>query len=121
MNIVIIVKRVGNHWYPDLKHDDPSDLLLPEKMNKLLTLLDKDNVGELHFLLAEVHSWLDSNTIQFQDDDMWRYLNTNDSFDLTVYIGDHDFEISSDLIDLFESQFNTNFYKNLYSIHFCIL
>lgn len=117
MNIVIIVKKVGNHWYPNLEHDDPSEIALSPKIDRLLTLLDKDHLGELHFVLSEVHSWLSINTIQFDDDDIWRYLNTNDDFDLTIYIGDHEFEVSSSLIDLFESQFNTNFHKNLYNIY----
>ncbi len=88
-------------------------------MEKLLTLWDKNNYGELHFLLSEVHTWLEENTIQFRDEDIRRYLTTDATFSMIIYIGDHEFEISSLLMDLFESQFNTNFHKTLYSINLC--
>ena len=95
--------------------------MLDPKIDKLLTLLDKYETGELHFLLSEVHSWIESNTIQFSDEDIWKWLNTDGDtvFTITAYIGDHEFEISTLLMDLFEKQFNTNFYKTLYSISLC--
>lgn len=117
MNIVITVKKIGNHWYPNIKHNDPVDIMLDSKIEKLLTILDKDNQCELHFLLSEVHSWLDDNTIQFNDKDIWKWLNTTIDFTITMYINDHSFEISTMLMDLFEEQFNTTFYKTLYSIN----
>lgn len=95
------------------------DLMLDRKMEKLLTLLDKSNTGELHFLLSEVHSWIDSNCIQFNDDDIWKWLNTDAVFPVRIYIGDREFEVSTLLMDLFETQFNTNFHKNYYKIEEC--
>ena len=95
------------------------ELMLDPKMEKLLTLWDKNNYGEFHFLLSEVHTWLEDNTIQFRDEDIRRYLTTDATFSMPIYIGDHEFEISTLLIDLFESQFNTNFHKTLYSINLC--
>lgn len=121
MNFLIKVKKVGNHWYPCLKHEDPMELMLDPKMDKLLTLLDKDNSEELHFLLSEVHTWLEPNTIQFRDEDIWNWLNTTLNFPVKIYIGDHEFEVSTLLLDLFEEQFNTNFHKTLYSINLCYL
>ena len=88
-------------------------------MEKLLTLWDKDNSGELKFLLSEVHTWVENNSIQFDDKDVWRYLNSTDIFPMKIYIDDIEFEVSSLLIDIFESEFNTNFHKNLYSIDLC--
>lgn len=88
-------------------------------MEKLCTLLDKNNDEELEFLLSEVHSWLEPNTIQFKDEDIWKWLNTTATFTVTIYIGDHEFEVSTLLMDLFEEQFNTNFHKTLYSINLC--
>lgn len=119
MNILVKVKKIANHWYPNLQHDDPMDLMLDPKMEKLLTLLDKNNTEELHFLLSEVHSWLENNTIQFRDEDIWKWLNTNLTFPMKVYIKDHEFEVSTLLLDLLEEQFNTNFHKTLYSISLC--
>lgn len=119
MNILITVKKVGNHWYPNLKHDDPMDLILDRKMEKFCTLLDKDNTGQLHFLLSENHTWIDSSAIQFEDEDLWRWLNTTEVFPVRIYIGDHQFEVSTLLMDLFEEQFNTNFHKTYYKIELC--
>lgn len=86
-------------------------------MEKLLTLWDKYNVGELRFELLEAHSLLYENTIQFNENDIWTYLNTPKTFDLRFYINDREFQISSNIIDLLEGQFNTNFHKTLYSIN----
>ena len=119
MNILITVKRIGNHWYPNLKHEDPMDLILDRKMEKYCTLLDKENTGELKFLLSEIHSWTHHNAIQFEDSDIWKWLNTTAVFPVRMYIGDHEFEISTLLMDLFEEQFNTNFHKTFYSIELC--
>lgn len=88
-------------------------------MEKLLTLLDKENFGELKFLLSENYTWLEKNSIQFDDTDILKWLNTDDIFPLKVYVADHMFEVSSLLLDLFESQFNTNFHKTYYRIELC--
>ena len=91
--------------------------MLNSKMEYVLNYLDKDHRGELNFVLSEVHSWIENNTIQFKDKDVWRWLHTNDAFIMNVYINDHEFEINSTLIDLLEEQFNTNFHKTLYCIN----
>lgn len=116
MNILITVKKVGNHWYPNLSHDDPMELILDPKMERFCTLLDKYQLGTLTFLLQEVYSWTDDNTIQFDDDDIWKWLNSDANFTVRMYIKDHEFEVSTLLMDLFETQFNTNFHKTLYKI-----
>lgn len=92
------------------------DLILDSKMERICTLLDKENIGELKFLLSENHSWIDQNAIQFEDEDIWKWLNTTAIFPVHMYIGDHMFEISTLLMDLFEEQFNTNFHKTFYRI-----
>lgn len=116
MNILIKVKKVGNHWYPNVEHDSPEDIVLNEKIEKVLSFLDEDNVGEIEFLLYEVHSWLDDTTIQFDDEDMWKWLNTTDVFDLKFYIKDNEYKISSLLLDILEDRFNLEFYKTVYSL-----
>ena len=117
MNILLTVKKVGNHWYPNITHDDPIDIILDPKMEKLCSLLDKNHNESLTFSITEVHSWLEPNTIQFNDDDIWKWLHTDSTFTMKIFIDDHEFEISSLLIDLFEEQFDTKFYKNLYCIN----
>ena len=81
--------------------------------------MDKEQRGELTFLLAENHSWVENNDIQFEDADIWKWLNSTSVFPVRMYIGDHQFEVSTLLMDLFEEQFNTNFHKTYYSITLC--
>lgn len=119
MNILLKVKKIGNHWYPNIQHDDPTTIVLDTKIEKLLNILDKEHTGSLDFLLLEMHSWLDANVIQFNDEDFWRWMNTTDCFDVRMYIRDHEFVVSSMLLDLFEEQFDTNFYETIYSLELC--
>lgn len=85
-------------------------------MELFCTRLDKNQTGQLTFLLSENHTWVNENDIQFEDADIWKWLNTTNIFPVRMYIGDHKFEVSSLLMDLFEEQFNTNFHKTYYSI-----
>ena len=116
MNILLKVKKIGNHWYPNLKHDNLDDLSIDEKFEKILTILDKENKGELEFLIYEVHTWLNETTIEFNDEDMWRWINTADAFDLRIYLHDYEYTVSSSIIDLLEDQYSMAFYNTLYSI-----
>lgn len=119
MNILVNVKKIGNHWYPSLKHDSPDEIALDYKLEKLLSFLDVNNTEDLQFLIYEIHSWTNNTTIQFNEEDMWRWLNTTDIFDMRFYINDHEYVVSSSLIDLLEDQFNMDFYETLYSIEKC--
>lgn len=119
MNILINVKKIGNHWYPNLNHDSPDEIALDHKLEKLLSFLDVNNIEDLQFLIYEIHSWTNNTTIQFNEEDMWRWLNTTDVFDMRFYINDHEYIVSSSLIDLLEDQFNMDFYETLYSIEQC--
>ena len=53
----------------------------------------------------------------FNEEDIIRYLTTDDDFDLHFVINNHEFTISSDLYWLLENQFNFNFHKASYRIH----
>ena len=119
MNIILKIKKIGNHWYPNLKHDSLDDLALDPKIEKLLSKIDVDNTGDLEFLIYEVHTWTNRSTFQFNEEDMWRWINTTDCFDLTVYLRDYEYKISSSIIDLLEDQYGMAFYNTLYSIELC--
>ena len=95
MNIILKVKKVGNHWYPNIAHDCYTDITLNDKVEKTLSILDKNNYGTLEFLIYEIHSWTNEDVIQFNEKDLWTYINTSDQFDLTFYIRDHQFKVSS--------------------------
>lgn len=116
MNTKITIKRIGNHWYPDIQHDYPEDLILDEKIEKMLTLLDSSKSDCLIIYFYEQCEILDSNTIQFNEADMVKYLTTGEDFNVSFYIGDHEFKISSRLLALLEYLYNFNFQDSLYRI-----
>lgn len=117
-NITLSVKRVGNHWYPCINHDLGYLCGFDEKSDRYLSVLDYSKNERLTFEFEELHSIVEGiNIIYFNEEDIVRYLMTDDSFDLRVTINGHEFTISSDLYWLLENQFNFNFHKSLYKIH----
>ena len=103
MNTRITVKKVGNHWYPDIQHEFADEIELDEKVERVLNFLDKNHFGELEFYI-------------YEQDDILRYMITDDDFDIRIYIRGHEFLISSDLYYLLELQFNFDFQNNYYKI-----
>lgn len=110
-------RKLGNHWYLDIQHDSPLEIILCEKAERCFNLMTDSD--EIYIYLNEVYTVVEQNTIFFKDDDIRRYLTTNDDFDLEFWIGDHQFYISSDLYYLLEGLFNCNFHKTLYTIELC--
>ena len=115
MNTRITVKKVGNHWYPDIQHEFADEIELDEKVERVLKFLDKNHFGELEFYIYEQDIILD-DIILFDEDDVLRYMITDDDFDIRIYIRGHEFLISSDLYYLLELQFNFDFQNNYYKI-----
>jgi len=119
MNYRFTVKKLGDNWYLDIKHDSPFDILLDSKIGHCLSRIDKSKSGQLRFTLYEIHSIIDDNTIYMEEEDIVRYLTTNDDFDIHFWILDHEFSISSDLYSLLEDQYNLNLHKTMYTIEIC--
>lgn len=115
----ITFKKLGNHWYPSINHDDLEDIILNDKVEKVLSILDKNKSGTVIIGINEQNTILYPNTIQFRDEDLTRYFTTNDEFDFIVYIGEKTYPISSSLYSLLEELFNFNFHKMLYSCEIC--
>lgn len=118
MNAKIDIKRVGNHWYPCINHTDPYDLCLDEKIEKVLSLFDKDRYDIITIYFYEQFEILETGTLRFDETDMIRYLTTNDEFLVGFYINDHRFEVSSNLLTLLEVNYNLNFQDSFYRIDF---
>ena len=57
------------------------------------------------------------NIVYFNENDIVRYLTTDDDFNIRFIINGHEFNISSDLYWALENQFNFNFHKTSYKIH----
>lgn len=116
--ITFKVKRLGNHWYPDLEHYDPNDLSLDPKMEYFLSILARGRKTDcLTITLKEQSEVLNINPIiQFEEQDIVRYLTTDDTFFITIYIKDHPFYITSELYTLLEELFNLDFSNKMYTL-----
>jgi hypothetical protein len=118
MNNQLIVKRVGNHWYPCVNHIRGYIDGFDEKIDRYLSILDIANLGELTIEFENIGVEFNGiNIIYFNEQDITRYLTTDDVFDLRFVINNHEFTIYSDIYWLLETQFNFNFHKESYRIH----
>ena len=113
----ITFKKLGNHWYPCLEHESLSDLGIDPVFERLFNIMDKYNDEVINVYLYEESSIIiNEGLIQFTEEDILRYLTTNDDFIMDLYIEDHKFSISSKLYQLLEQNYNFNFHKFIYRI-----
>lgn len=116
MIIPIKVKKLANHWYPIIYHNNSSELQLDEKLEHVIQWLAKER-DEIEIVFYEQYDVLANlGNLEFNEEDINRYMTTDDDFDLRFYIDGHCFLISSDLYSLLEQQYNFEFHKNIYRI-----
>ena len=111
-------KKLGNHWYLDIPHDNPADLMLDRRIEFMLSRLDtwKDGVVTNVSLICQ-HDFIDSEgLIQFDDADLLRYFTTNDDFTMALYINGHKWSISSRLYFLIEQKCKLDLHELVYKI-----
>lgn len=112
------VKKVGNHWYPNIIHERGYIVGFEEKIDRYLDIIDMSKSEELTIEFEELGVvFAGINIIYFNESDIVRYLTTDDDFDLRFVVNDHEFKISSEIYWLLEDQFNFNFHKSSYKIH----
>lgn len=111
-------KKLGNHWYLDIPHDHPEDLVLDDRLERFLDTLDLNKYGTVDriYLIEEQRTDNIDNLIQFRDEDLLRYFTTTDNFWMVVYIGKHRFQISSKFYYLLEKEYEFNFHQSIYRI-----
>lgn len=113
----ITLKKIGNHWYFDVPHNNPSDLVLDTKIERVCNIVDKFEDGYLHlFIYPQDAIIIPEGLLQFTDRDLYRWLTTSEDFDMTIYISGHEFTINSRLITLLECLYNFNFHKETYRL-----
>lgn len=118
MNVRLKLFKVGNHWYPNLKHEYPDEIVLSSKIEKVLDFCDKNKDGVLEAFITETNIIYD-NTIEFNDEDINRFFTTDDEFNMRFYVMDHEFTISSNLYYLLESLWAFNFHVSAYTLDLC--
>lgn len=112
------LRLVGPHWYPCINHEVGYIIGFDEKIDKYLDILDTNKFEELNVEFEEVGVIFDGcNIIYPNEEDIVRYLTTDDDFDLRFVVNGHEFKISSELYWLLENQFNFNFHKTSYRIY----
>ena len=111
-------KKLGNHWYLDIPHDNPEDLILDRRIELMLNRLDiwKEGIITNISLICQ-RTFIDSEgLIQFDDADLFRYFTTNDDFTMALYINGHKWSISSKLYFLIEQKYKLDLHELVYKI-----
>lgn len=117
MIVKLKFKKIANHWYPCIKHNHPSDLMLNQKIERTLNYLDKDKSEMIEITIIEQGMVLDENNIvQFDESDITRFFITDEYFDMKIYINNHVFEIPVNLYMLLEEIYHFDFHQNYFKI-----
>ena len=114
--IPLTFKKIGNHWYLDIEHDNPQDLMLDPILEKFIGKLDKFGEGIVSriYLSEQGEIVISKGLLEFRDEDLLRYFTTNDEFDMTIYINNHKFKVSSNLYFLLEAKYQLDFHLSSY-------
>jgi hypothetical protein len=114
-------KKVGNHWYPCINHSPEHNITLCRNASRWLNLFSKSKIlypEEIDINFEEIGVEINGiNIIYFYEEDITRYLTTDDYFDMRFNINGYTYSISSDLYMLLEEQYHFNFHKESYKIH----
>ncbi len=114
----LTIKKVGNHWYPDLVHNLGTDLSLGEAIeNKLNELSIAMCTDKLTFIIEEV-PWIidESEIIYINEEDLTRYYITDDYFPMRFVVNDREYSIEMSAYDLIINDLDLKFHTDLYQI-----
>ena len=111
-------KKLGNHWYLDIPHDNPEDLILDRRIELMLNRLDvwKEGIVTNISLICQSGFIDNEGLIQFDDNDLLRYFTTDDDFIMALYINGHKWSISSRLYSLIEQRYKLDLHELVYKI-----
>ena len=111
-------KKLGNHWYFDIPHENPFDIRVDKRLEKYFNIKDKWNSGIIDniYLIEETGLIIKEGLIEFLDKDLLRYYTTNDKFIMTIFIEKHKFKISSSLYTLLEQYYNLELHSTTYRV-----
>lgn len=116
--INLVFKKLGNHWYPNLNHSNPTELILNPVLEKYINRLDEFNDGIVNkiCLIEQTGFIINNGLIQFDEKDIFRYFTTNDDFIMKLYISGHKFTISSKLYNCLENEYKLDLHECIYRI-----
>ena len=116
------IKRVGNHWYPSLEHDYLATPMFCPKAERCFNIIDQQR-GRFEELIIELSEKGiivgEQDVLFFNDEDVTRFMTTDDDFYMRIAFNNHEFFIHSDLYQLLDSYFEFNRYDEYYKL--CLL
>lgn len=114
-------KKVGNLWYPCINHNSYHNITLCRNATRWLNAWNNHKIlypEDIEIEFEEIGVEISGiNIIYFYEEDITRYLTTDDYFDIRFKINGYTYSISSDLYMLLEEQYHFNFHKTSYKIH----
>lgn len=115
---ILTIKKVGNHWYPDIPHEKGLDISLDTYTERFLSLWSAfKDISEVSFLIEEI-PWIqdEKNVIYINEEDLTRYFVTDDYFSIRFVIDNKEFSIGVYLYYCLTEAFNLSFHTGLYQI-----
>ena len=110
-------RKLGNHWYLDIDHNDPRDLVLYDKVERVLDLIDAYKFGHVSIYIVQqgiiIHTL---GLVEFKDSEITRYISSDCPFNMTVKIDGHDFIISSKILKLIEANYDVDIARDIYRL-----
>lgn len=116
----LIIRLIGNHWYPCVNHNHGDLIALSPKIERYFNIFAHafGDIQEIVIDFEEIGIYFSEiNAICFNEEDIMKYYTSNDYFLLKFTINNHEFEIDSYVFSCIEEQLNLNFCDNLYKLH----
>lgn len=96
---------------------DAKDLVLPEKFNRYLNYINRENKDTIYVELFEQDAIvIKEGLVEFTDEDLTKYFTTAEDFNMTVFINKRKFTISTRLFTLLEENFELGLGQNIFRL-----
>lgn len=115
--VTLCFKKLGKHWYLDTDHEDPLVLIMDTKVERYLNVLDRYNDAYVLITLIQqgivIHSY---GLVEIKDADITKYLEDEETFNMTVKVHNHEFPLNSEFVRLLEENYGIDIANDIYRI-----
>lgn len=117
MNKILILKKIGNHWYPNINHGFGEDISLTRNIEHYLNLIFKDT-DIVHIGFEEYNIIFDEYGILYlNEQDITRFYTTDDEFNIRFELYNINLSINATLFMYIQNQLGLRFHEDIYKIH----